>query len=79
MQDEIAAFVTDLLAGNVPHSVADEARRQLRIADEFESISDYETAKEERAFMRAVVAGLADLESRQEISLDDARARLGLK
>ncbi len=41
MQDEITAFVTDLLSGNIPHSVADEARRQLRVADEYESISDY--------------------------------------
>ena len=41
MQDEIAEFVTNLLAGNVPHSVADEARQQLRMADEFESVSDY--------------------------------------
>ncbi len=41
IQDEIAIFVTNLLSGNVPHSVADEARRQIRIADEYESISDY--------------------------------------
>ncbi len=41
MQDEIAEFVTNLLAGNVPHSVADEARQQLRMADEYESVSDY--------------------------------------
>ncbi|KAA5539196.1 Na/Pi cotransporter family protein [Roseiconus nitratireducens] len=41
MQDEVAEFVTDLLSGNVPHAVADEARRQLRMADEYESISDY--------------------------------------
>lgn len=41
VQDEIAVFVTHLLSGNVPHSVADEARRQMRMADEFESISDY--------------------------------------
>lgn len=41
MQDEIAEFVTRLLSGNVPHSVAEEGRRQIRIADEFESISDY--------------------------------------
>jgi phosphate:Na+ symporter len=33
--------VTKLLSGNIPHSVALEARRQIRIADEFESISDY--------------------------------------
>ncbi|MCO6045851.1 Na/Pi cotransporter family protein [Aeoliella sp. ICT_H6.2] len=41
IQDEIAVFITNLLSGNVPHSVADEARRQLRMADEFESLSDY--------------------------------------
>jgi len=41
IQDEIAVFVTHLLSGNVPHSVAQEARRQIRIADEYESVSDY--------------------------------------
>ncbi|NNE01217.1 MAG: Na/Pi cotransporter family protein [Pirellulaceae bacterium] len=41
IQDEIAVYVTHLLSNNIPHSVADEARLQLRMADEFESISDY--------------------------------------
>jgi phosphate:Na+ symporter len=41
MQDEISAFITNLLSGSIPHSVADEARRQLRMADEYESVSDY--------------------------------------
>jgi len=41
MQDEISEYVTNLLAGNVPHSVADEARLQIRMADEYESVSDY--------------------------------------
>ena len=41
MEDEIAVFVTDLLANDVPYTVADEARRQLRMADEYESVSDY--------------------------------------
>ena len=44
-----------------------------------QSVSDYEAAEEERAFMRAVVAGLADLESGRDVSLADAKARLGLK
>ena len=44
-----------------------------------QSVSDYEKAEEERAFMRAAVAGLADLEAGREVSLDEARARLGLK
>jgi phosphate:Na+ symporter len=41
IQDEIVVFVTHLLSGNIPHSVALEARQQIRIADEYESISDY--------------------------------------
>ena len=44
-----------------------------------QSVIDYETAEEERAFMRAVVAGLADLDAGREISLSDAKRRLGLK
>ena len=43
-----------------------------------QSVGDYEKAEEEREFMRAVVAGLSDLEAGREVSLDDARARLGL-
>ena len=41
VQDEVTAFVTNLLAANVSHATAVEARRQLRLADEYESISDY--------------------------------------
>ena len=41
MQDEITEFVTELLSGNIPPSVADEACRLLRMVDEYESISDY--------------------------------------
>lgn len=44
-----------------------------------QSVNDYEAAEEERAFMRAIVAGLADLEAGRELSLADAKARLGLK
>ena len=44
-----------------------------------QSVTDYEVAEEERSFMRAVVAGLADLEAGRELSLADAKARLGLK
>lgn len=41
VQDEVSAFVTDLLAKALPHTVAEEARRQLTMADEYESISDH--------------------------------------
>lgn len=44
-----------------------------------QSVTDYEEAEEERAFMRAVVTGLADLEAGREVSLAEAKARLGLK
>jgi hypothetical protein len=44
-----------------------------------QSVGDYEKAEEERGFMRAVVAGLADLEAGRETSLAEAKARLGLK
>jgi prevent-host-death family protein len=44
-----------------------------------QSVSDYEKSEEERVFMRAVVTGLADLEAGHEVSLDEARVRLGLK
>jgi phosphate:Na+ symporter len=40
MQDEFVRFMTNLLAGNVPHRVIEEGRQQLRMADEYESISD---------------------------------------
>ncbi|MCD6288163.1 MAG: Na/Pi cotransporter family protein [Candidatus Hydrogenedentes bacterium] len=41
MQKEVAIFLTYMLSSNVPLSVADEGRRQLRIADEYESAGDY--------------------------------------
>ena len=44
-----------------------------------QSVSDFETAEEERDFMRAVVAGLADLEAGREMSLTEAKERIGLK
>jgi prevent-host-death family protein len=44
-----------------------------------QSVAAYEAGEEERAFMRAVVAGLADLEAGAEVSLADAKKQLGLK
>ena len=44
-----------------------------------QALVDYEASEEERAFMRAVVAGLADLESDREVTLVTAKAQLGLK
>jgi phosphate:Na+ symporter len=41
IQKEIMEFLSSLLAGNISHDVIDSGRRQLRMADEYESISDY--------------------------------------
>jgi len=44
-----------------------------------QSVSDYEQAEEEREFMRAVLAGLGDLEAGRELTLAQAKVRLGLE
>tara|TARA_B100000809_G_scaffold212078_1_gene215937 strand:- start:1385 stop:3412 length:2028 start_codon:yes stop_codon:yes gene_type:complete len=40
-QKEITEFLGQLLSGHVPHDVTEEGTRQLRLADELESVSDY--------------------------------------
>jgi prevent-host-death family protein len=44
-----------------------------------QSVSDFEQAENERAFMRAMMQGMADLEEGREVSLADAKARFGLR
>ena len=41
LQKEIVEFLANIMAGNISHEVMAEGRRQLRIADEYESVSDY--------------------------------------
>ena len=41
VQREVTVYLSALLSGNVPHDVTDQARAQLRIVDEYESVSDY--------------------------------------
>ncbi len=43
-----------------------------------QSLKDYETDTEERAFLRDVVKGLLDLEEGREMSLAEAKKHLGL-
>ena len=43
-----------------------------------QSVAEYEKAEEERAFMRAVVDGLADLDAGRALTLEQARKRLGV-
>jgi hypothetical protein len=42
------------------------------------SLEDFELAEEEKAFMRAVVDGLRDLDNNRQVDLDTAKKRLGL-
>jgi phosphate:Na+ symporter len=41
IQKEVVEFISNLMTGTVPQNVTEEARQQLRLADEYESISDY--------------------------------------
>ncbi|TDI91720.1 MAG: Na/Pi cotransporter family protein [Caldithrix sp.] len=43
VQIEITTFLTDLLSQPISHELAQEARSHLRLADEYESVSDYIT------------------------------------
>jgi len=40
VQKEITTFLTEILSENIPHDIAEEAQIQLRMADEYESVSD---------------------------------------
>jgi prevent-host-death family protein len=77
--------LTDLKAnpGKIVKHVADVHRPVLltsrgRGVAVVQSVVDYEAAQEEREFMRAVVEGLADLDTGREFSLEEARRRLQL-
>jgi len=41
IQREIVEFISKLMTGTVPQNITEEARKQLRLADEYESLSDY--------------------------------------
>jgi phosphate:Na+ symporter len=40
VQEEIVTFLTDVMDASVPHRIAEEGRQQLRLAHEYESMSD---------------------------------------
>lgn len=44
MQKEVVLFLGRVLNGEVSHDVIDEARGQIRMADEYETLSDYQTS-----------------------------------
>lgn len=44
VQKEVMVFLGELISGQVPHDIMETARRQMRMADEYESVSDYAAA-----------------------------------
>ncbi len=43
VQKEIFLYLSNMVSGQVPHDITSKAHRQMRIADEYESLSDYIT------------------------------------
>lgn len=41
IQKEVMVFLGSMLGGEVPHEVMEETRREMRLVDEYESLSDY--------------------------------------
>ncbi len=77
--------LTDLKAnpGHVVKHVAESGRPVLltsrgRGVAVVQSVAEFEASEEARAFMRAVVEGLADLEEGRELALRDVKLRLGI-
>ncbi len=77
--------LTDLKTnpGRVVRQVADSRRPVLltsrgRGVAVVQSVAEFEAAEEARAFMRAVVEGLSDLDEGRELSLREVKSRLGL-
>lgn len=67
MQKEVTEFLCQILSGSIPHDVVREGRKQLRMADEYESIGDY-IANILKLHLKMQHAGLAPSdEGRKEI------------
>ncbi len=41
VQKEIFMFLSNMVSGQVPHEITGKAHKQMRVADEYESLSDY--------------------------------------
>lgn len=44
-----------------------------------QSLEDFEKSEEERAFMRAVIQGISEIEAGQAIPMEEVERKLGLK
>ena len=72
VQIEVTSFLTKLLSEELSHDVADEARTQLRLADEFESVSDY-VSDVLKLYLRMREAGVrfTDVQQEELVELHD--------
>ncbi len=63
----------------------DETRRPVLLTSHgrgvavVQALSEFEAAQEERDFMKAVVAGLSDIEAGRVSTLEEVKRRLGLE
>ncbi|WP_233231566.1 Na/Pi cotransporter family protein [Tichowtungia aerotolerans] len=67
VQKEIVVFLGEMITGQVPHDVMEEARREMRMADEYESLSDY---------IANVLKGFIKLRNNQLPLSDEAKLEL---
>lgn len=58
VQKEIFVFLSNLVSGQVPHDITKKGHMQMRIADEYETISDY-SASVLKGILRLEESGLA--------------------
>jgi len=56
MRKEVVVFLSEMLTGEVPHDVIDEARSEIRLAEEYENLSNY---------LAGVLKGLTKLRDNQ--------------
>lgn len=72
VQKEISEFLSEILHDNVSHDVIDEATSQMRVADEYESISDYiVTLLKLSIRLRKEEMGLSKMEIEEILKLHD--------
>ena len=83
-QDVVPLTILKVNPGKIVKQVMTQRRPALltsrgRGVAVVQSVADFEASQDERAFMRAVVTGLADLDAGRELSLEQAKVRLGLR
>jgi len=67
VQKEIMVFLSEMITGQVTHEVMNEARRQMRMADEYETLSDY---------LANVLKGIVKIRKNQLFMSDEGREDL---